>query len=127
MTDHTDTAVVHESTVLDEAYALGYDEFSGVEAEEFDFDGFTGTARWDSHLLPRLRALCGYGDRGHGTYTEDREVALIPTGNEDDHPAEAVTVDTNTILDAAVEQFTHGAHDAAEGNERGNLNDGRIC
>lgn len=119
MTDHTDTAVVHESTVLDDAYALGYDEFTGVDAEEVDFDGFTGTARWDSHLLPRLRALCGYGDRGHGTYTVAREVAVVPVGNEDDEPAEAITINTTEILNAAVDQFRAGAHDAAEGRERG--------
>lgn len=122
-----DTAVVHESTVLDEAYAMGYDEFSGVEVEQFDLEGFHGTARWDSHLLPRLRALSGYGDRGHGTYTEDREVVVIPVGNEDDHPAEAHSMNATHVLNAAVEQFTHGAHDAAENEERGERNDGRIC
>jgi hypothetical protein len=109
--------VVEEATALDEAYAMGRRRFEGIELddpEDFDLGPFYDSASYCNHVLPSLRCLAGYDDRGHGTWTERREIALIPDGNEMDHPADAERMDSSYMLDRLVDEWTRGAYAAVE-------------
>jgi len=123
----TDTiAVVKPFYVKQKAYRMGYEEFSdldGEETEDFDLAPFKGSARWSNTIAPRLRAMAGYSDTGPGTYTEDREVAAIERGAEEDTPAEAEITEARHIYQKVVQSFDVGALDAAEGR---NPDHGRV-
>jgi len=114
-------AVVKPNYALEEAYNMGYEEFfslSGEETEDFDFAPFTDSARWANIILPKLRAMAGFDDRGHGTYRESRQVAAIEPGCEEDEPAEAELMDCSFVFEELSDAFRKGAYDAVEGNER---------
>lgn len=117
MTD--DIVVVTEAVALDEAYDMGYREFDPVpEAESdepVDLSAFTETARYANHVAPRLRAIAGHADSGAGTYTVDRAVALVPVGNEDDEPADAVLLDASQFYGEVHDEWRRGSHDALKG------------
>lgn len=112
-----DIAVVRVSYKIEEAYRMGHDEFSGVEAdsaEEVEFHHFTESARWINVVLPKLRAMSGFGHRGRGSsHTIERQVAAIRSGCEEDEPAEADLYDSRRILDAMIDSYRMGALDAA--------------
>jgi len=114
MTDET-MAVVREAYQIEEAYRDGYGEFSDVGTEDIDFSMFTETARWANVIAPGLRAAAGYSDAGHGTYTENRPVAAIKPGCEEDTPAEAVQKSAFDVFDRLTSAYRAGALDAAEG------------
>jgi len=123
MTSDT-TVVVEEVEALDSAYDAGYSEFDEVPAAESDepadLSFFTGSARYANIVAPRLRATAGLADRGHGTYQEDREIALVPVGNEDDKPAECRLMSARDFFQHAVHpEWRRGAYDALEGHPRG--------
>ena len=72
---------VTEEELLREAYEMGYTRALDVSAELPDdhdraieevsrgFEGYTGGASYANNVLPTLRAMAGYEDDGHGTYT----------------------------------------------------------
>lgn len=113
-----DVAVVKPYYLTSEAYGMGHDEFSDVEAdtaEEIDFSQFTSTARWANIIAPKLRAMSGARDpTGKGTYTAHREVAAIHAGSEEDEPAEADLVGSERLYEALVDAYRTGALDAVE-------------
>lgn len=109
--------VVVETEAKDEARAMGRDRFEGVEVENFenfDLGPFQSSAEYANSVLPRLRAMAGYGDAGRGTYQVDRPIAVIETGFEDDTPALA-EIDTTAahLYDELVEEWSTGAYEAA--------------
>jgi hypothetical protein len=114
--------VVREAWVLDEAYCAGYERFDGgpTDAEPHEaLSHYRETATWANIVAPFLRALSGYGETAGGTYTDNREVAVIPEGDGDDHPAEATVVDGKHVYDAVQTAWDRGAADAMEGCDHG--------
>lgn len=113
-----DVAVVKPHYLTGEAYQMGHDEFSDVEAdsaEDVEFHHFTETARWANVIAPRLRAMAGAEDpTGKGTYTAHREVAAILPGYEEDEPAEADLVESQRLFEALVDAYRTGALDSVE-------------
>ena len=113
-----DTAVVKPHYLTEEAYSMGHEEFSHLEAdsaEEVDFSEFTGGARWANVIAPRLRAMAGAADPGgKGTYTAHREVAAILPGCEEDEPPEADMVSSQRLYEALVDAYRTGALDSVE-------------
>lgn len=101
---------------------MGYDEFYPLDPPEdehdMDLSPFHSGARWANVLLPRLRSMAGFADGGHGTYQENREVAAIHPGCEEDEPAEADLVDSNYLFDRLVDAYTTGAYDGWSGDSR---------
>ena len=110
-------SVVRPAYALEEAYRMGHDEFSdlrGEEAENFEFRYFTDTARWANFILPKLRAMAGYADTAGGTYTDERRIAAIRPGCEEDTPAEARLIDGHHLFTSLVDAYRTGAYDAVE-------------
>jgi len=110
-----DITVVCECDVLDEARSMGYRRYADMAAEEIIATWpvhYTKHGSWDSHILPTLRCLAGYGDRGHGTYQERQDVALIQDGDEADMPADAIILDSGHLLDDIIVSWQDGAHTA---------------
>lgn len=120
MTDN-DTAVVKPYYATEQAYRDGYERFEGINTaaeEEFGLEPFRQTAAYANSVLPSLRAAAGFGDPGgHGTYTENRTVAAVKPGCEEDNPADAELVDSRHILDELQQAWERGAYDAVEGRE----------
>lgn len=114
----TDTIpVVREADARDEAEQRGYDKFEGMEAEiaeDADPHRITDSAWWANHALPRLRAMAGAKDDYGGTYTDHRDVAMIPVGCEDDRPAEAEVVNSQQLFRTLVDDWFEGAYRAIE-------------
>lgn len=107
--------VVCECDAKDEAEAMGYRRFADMTAGEIVAAWpihYTEHGSWDRHIEPTLRCLAGYGDRGHGTYQERQEVALIRDGDESDHPADALLIDSGELLDEITDAWYNGAHQA---------------
>lgn len=124
MSDDDMTVVIEEVEALDRAYDIGYEEFDPVPEAESDgpvnLSFFTETARYANHVAPSLRQIAGHDDGGHGTYQEDREVAVVPVGCEDDVPAECRLVPASTFYSEAVHvEWRRGALDALEGHDHG--------
>jgi len=116
--------VIREAEAKDEAEAMGYRKFEDVEpelAEDVDPAGISDSAWFANHLLPRLRCMAGFEDNVGGTYNVSREVALIPTGCEDDRPSEAERLDSDDVYRELVDCWYEGAYraldDAREGGE----------
>ena len=113
-----DVAVVKPYYLTGEAYDMGHNEFSDVDAsdaEEIQFSHFTESARWANVIAPKLRAMAGARDpTGKGTYTQHREVAAIHAGCEEDEPAEADLVGSEMLYEALVDAYKTGALDAVE-------------
>ena len=111
-------AVVRTYYVTEEAYSMGHSEFSDVEADSADdveFHHFTENARWSNVILPKLRAMAGFGHSGRGSsHTENRQVAAILPGCEEDEPAEADLVESRHILDSLIDAYRMGALDSVE-------------
>lgn len=113
-------AVVKPNYYLEQAYQKGYDRFDGEatpERSDPSLDGFTDSATYANHVLPGLRQMAGYDDSGHGTYTQEREVAAIIAGREEDEPAEATLVSSYKVYDRLVEAWRGGALDAMAGDD----------
>lgn len=116
-----DIAVVKPYYAVEDAYGLGYDEFEDAEVpegEDPDLEGYHSSARYANTILPRLRAMAGHGDAGHGTYQQGRQVAAIHPGAEEDRPAEATLTEARHVFDVLIEAFQMGVHDAISGTER---------
>lgn len=119
MTD--ETAVVRPYYAHEEAYNMGYSEFFDPQTppeDEADLAPFHDSARYANTILPRLRAMAGCSDSGHGTYTGHRKVAAVKPGCEEDEPADAVLVHSAYIFEILVDAYNHGARDALVGNEK---------
>jgi len=105
--------VVCECDAKDEARSMGYRRYADMPAadivEAWPLE-YASHGSWDSHILPTLRCLAGYGDRGHGTYQERQDVALIPDGNESDMPADAIILDSGHLLDDLIDAWHSGRH-----------------
>lgn len=122
-TNDTDTddgiAVVKPYYAIEEAYRDGYDRFADMEDlgddEPLDLAPFKSSAMWADHIAPRLRAMAGMQDAGHGTYQTNRKVAAIKPGCEEDEPAEAELIEARRVHEILVEAWDHGALDAADG------------
>jgi hypothetical protein len=115
-------AVVKPYYAKERAYNMGYERFEGMAGEEqerFDLAPFQSSAAYANHVLPSLRAMAGHDDRGYGTYTENRKVAAIKPGCEEDTPAEAQLTEAKYLLDELLDAWSAGAYDAAEGREQG--------
>lgn len=115
-----DVAVVQPFYAAEEAYRNGYQRFEGTDLPdeaEFDLSGFRQSATYANTVLPRLRAMSGYADAGHGTYTENRKVAAVHPGCEEDTPAEADIVDATTVEKHLMQCWERGVYDAVEGRE----------
>lgn len=108
-------AVVREARAKEQAYRLGYSEFDGAPSVDGSLGTFRQTARWANIIAPKLRAAAGYDDAGHGTYQEDRKVAVVAPGDEDDEPADAELVDSRYVYDDLMAAFDAGARAAREG------------
>jgi hypothetical protein len=110
-----DITVVCECDAKDEARSMGYRRYADMDAamiiESWPVH-YTKHGSWDSHILPTLRCLAGYGDRGYGTYQERQDVALIQDGNESDMPADAIILDSGHLLDDIIVSWQDGAHTA---------------
>ena len=116
--------VIREAEAKDEAEAMGYRRFEGMEVdsyESFDIAPFRDSSTYCNHVLPRLRALAGFGDAGTGTYTIQQDIVVIPQGCEDDLPAEGERDTSEGMYEALVECWHNGAYravrDAAEGGD----------
>jgi hypothetical protein len=110
-----DITVVCECDAKDEARSMGYRRFADMAADEIVAAWpihYTEHGSWDRHIEPTLRCLAGYGDRGHGTYQERQEVALIQDGDESDMPADALILDSSHLLDDIIVSWQDGAHQA---------------
>jgi len=109
--------VIREAEALDEAEAMGRAHFAdlpGDVADVADPAHVTDSAWWANHELPRLRAMSGYADRHGGTFTEVREVAVIPDGCEDDRPAEADVTTSDRLHEELVSAWFEGAYQAID-------------
>jgi len=116
-----DVAVVKPYYLVEEAYRMGHSRFEDAEVpEDGDTDlyeslsYFKEYAQWSNSIAPKLRAMAGYADAGHGTYRERRQVAAIKRGCEEDEPAEADLLDARFIYDILVEAWDAGALDGYE-------------
>jgi len=110
-----DITVVCECDVLDEARNMGYRRYADMPAADIVASWpleYASHGSWDSHILPTLRCLAGYGDRGHGTYQYRQDVALIQDGDEADMPADAIILDSGHLLDDLIVSWQDGAHTA---------------
>jgi hypothetical protein len=110
-----DITVVCECDVLDEARSMGYRRYADMHAamviESWPVH-YTEHGSWDSHILPTLRCLAGYGDRGYGTYQQRQDIALIQDGDEADMPTDAIILDSSHLLDDVIDAWCNGAHTA---------------
>jgi len=105
----------------EKAYDDGFEKFVAVpidEPGEFDLEGFRSSAYYANNVLPNLRALAGHEDNGHGTYTGDRDVAVIESHQEDDVPAKADRVMASDLMDEILRAWDRGVYDAANGEDR---------
>lgn len=118
-------AVVNERDALLDAYELGHNRGSRAdvtgdpradEDPDFDLSEIKSSASWDNIVDPKLRAMAGYGDDGHGTYQVERQIALVPPGNEDDDPAEARLRASPKFYVRLADAYDMGARDGAEGS-----------
>jgi len=107
--------VVCECDAKDEARSMGYRRYADMDAamivEAWPIE-YTTHGSWDSHIEPTLRCLAGYDDAGYGTYQQRQEVALIENGDESDHPAYAVILNSSHLLDELISTWQEGAHRA---------------
>jgi len=113
--------VVKIDDAKEQAYDTGYDKFSEVpvdDPETFDLEGFRDSADYANNVLPSLRALAGHEDGVYGTWTGDRDVAILEAHQEDDVPAKCVVTMASDLLDELLEAWERGAYDAANGEER---------
>lgn len=107
-----------------EAYEMGYERFEDQDSRgevdaDLDLTLFRDSAAYTNYVLPSLRALAGYEDGGHGTYTIGGEIAIVDEADLDDTPIEAETWTAGEYLDVLVDRWTDGARDACLGNEEG--------
>lgn len=111
--------VVELAEVLSQAKRLGWSEFpeTSEPSDEYPLSNFRETSNWANRLAPRLRALAGYGDAGHGTFQVHRDVAVIMEGDEDDVPAEATVMSTSMLYEDIVDAFDEGARAAMDGED----------
>jgi len=110
-----DITVVCECDVLDEARSMGYRRYADMPAADIVAAWpvhYTEHGSWDRHIEPTLRCLAGYEDRGHGTYQERQEIALIQDGDEADMPADAIILDSGHLLDDVIDAWHSGRHQA---------------
>ena len=113
-------AVVKPRYRLEEAYRMGYGKFEDAEVgdpEQFDLSAYHGSAEYSNHVLPDLRAMAGFDDSGYGTYTQDRKVAAVELGCEEDEPAPATIMDAHSVFERLVDAFNAGVYDAVAGDE----------
>jgi len=109
--------VVRESYARDTAEQRGYNKFADMDETQVvnaDPTMITDSAWWANHELPRLRAMAGADDHGHGTYTDHQDIALIPVGDEDDRPAEAKLTHSKWLFSELVDDWFEGAYRAIE-------------
>jgi len=107
--------VVCECDAKDESRSMGYRRYADMTAKEIVESWpieYTTHGSWDSHIEPTLRCLAGYDDAGYGTYQQRQEVALIRDGDESDHPADALLIDSMHLLDEITDAWYNGAHQA---------------
>lgn len=113
--------VVKPYYILEQAYQMGHqtghDARDTVDADigPEDLSHFKETAQWANNVAPELRAMSGFSDHGHGTYTDGGKVAAIDPGCEEDEPADAELIDAQHLFDKVVEAYDTGYLDGAEG------------
>lgn len=115
-----EVAVVKPYYLTEEAYRMGHrftkgmDDDTVPDDELLDLSPIKESARWANNIAPSLRAMAGYLDNGHGTYTDAREVAAILPGCEEDEPAEADLCSARDVFNALVKAWDMGAMDGYE-------------
>lgn len=116
-------AVIPEAEAIHDAYMMGFNRFDEMEFDH-ESDDLTPHDRLNSakemgtfinNVDPKLRALAGHVDSGPGTYTVQREVVVIPHGNEDDIPMDGKHMSAQHVLSCIQEAFDQGAIDAMQG------------
>jgi len=110
-----DITVVCEVDAEDEARSMGYRRYADMPAADIVAAWpleYASHGSWDTHILPTLRCLAGYADRGYGTYQERQDVALIQDGDEADMPADAMILDSGHLLDDLIDAWHSGRHQA---------------
>lgn len=115
-----EAAVVVFPEALEDAYREGYKRFATTAGETVEqpgeaLSGFKEYAEWANHVAPSLRASAGYADTGHGTYTYERQVALVDY--PDDRPMEATLVSSEWVFRQLVDAFDRGAYDSMDSKE----------
>lgn len=120
MTDNTIPVVV-KPEVKEKAYRMGYERFEerpkDEDKDEYWFDHYTESAEWANNKDPKLRAMAGANDHGHGTYTEHRDIVVVQ--DADDRPMEGTEYDSQFLHGELVKHYKNGAHDKVEGREYG--------
>jgi hypothetical protein len=109
--------VIEEAHARDTAEQRGYNKFADMDAEiadDADPTMITDSAWWANHELPRLRAMAGADDHKGCTYTDHRDIALIPGGCGDDRPAEVKVVHSRWFFGELVDNWFEGAYRAIE-------------
>lgn len=116
------TAVIDGEQAVTDAYIMGYDR--GPDGDELpdeveldphqSLEGFRDGARYANVTLPTLRAMAGFGDRGHGTYQEFREVVVVPAARVDDDPAVGARMSSDDVLRVLMDAWDCGYVDASE-------------
>lgn len=122
--------VIPEADVLDEAYRMGYNRFEDAaetadeHGDELDsLEHYKEMATYINNVAPRLRALAGYVDSGHGTYQVERDVVVIPDHAQDDVPRDGQHKSIEWVHGKVVDAFDRGALDALNGREYGETDD----
>lgn len=119
---HDEVPVIYERKVLREAYDMGFSKFEGseVEPEDFEIGHYTESARYINNVAPKLRAMSGFDDAGHGTYQEPSSVVVVPPEHEDDEPMTGKVMSSGEVNNRVFEAFSNGAYDAVR-DSRGEL------
>jgi hypothetical protein len=110
----TDTIpVIYESAVLDDAESLARSEYADIPLVALQADEFqvrTDSAHYANGIAPELRRISGYADGTYGTYQEERQIALIPVGDADDQPAEALLMSSRTLAKKVHDAYREEAY-----------------
>jgi len=121
MHDKNKTAVVVEQEAKERAYELGYDEFSRMdnpEGDRLELEYFTDSARYANIIAPKLRAIAGYADSGHGCYQTNRDIVLVDERELDDRPIEGNSWNAGSFFSEVHDAWRHGCHDGYHNDEK---------
>jgi len=112
--------VVDEIEAKEDAYHMGYNRFEGMdtleENEPLEFHLFTESAQWANNIAPKLRAMVGAKDSGHGTYQQHGEIVTVTEPR--DSPMEGQQCDSFELYNELIDMYRQGAEHAARGRDK---------
>lgn len=117
MTENIKVVVIPEAK--EEAYNMGYDRFQGIPEEEVygeNLSHFKEYATFCNSIHPGIRAMSGYSDSGHGTYTINGQVVTVEY--PEDRPMDGEITEATYVEQELMEAFDCGAYDAMDGKDR---------